>query len=144
MIDLVFLTQAFYNDHKQCKEILHKDDRPHIQVTIKVSGLLFCVPLRSNINHPNVLWTDKENKCGLDFSKTVLITDSQRYIDDTRRPIIRQSEFDSLRGKEYIIETALKKYIAKYRKAKSMMHISRHRLLVEYSTLQYFEKYILR
>ena len=103
---------------------------------------MFCIPLRSNINHPNVFWTDKASKCGLDFSKTVVIIDSHKYIDHTRKPVIRQNEFDALRGKEYIIETNLKKYIEKYKSAKKAQHIPRNRLLVKCSTLQYFEKSI--
>ena len=33
----------------------------------------YAVPLRSDIHHPHVLWTDKENNCGVDFSKAVVI-----------------------------------------------------------------------
>ena len=139
LIKLVFLTQQFYDDYSHCAEILHKDDRPHVQAQVQVEGSLFCIPLRSNINHPHVLWTDKANKCGLDFSKTVVILDSQKYIDQTRQPIIRQNEFDALRGKEFIIETNLNKYIEKYKEAKKSQHIPRNRLLVQCSTLQYFE-----
>ena len=142
MVKFVLLTQQFYSDYSQYPEILQKEDRPHIQAQIEVDGSIFCVPLRSNISHPNVLWTDKANKCGLDFSKTVVIVDSQKYIDQTRHPVIRQIEFDALRGKEFIIETNLKKYIAKYKAAKDKRHIPRNSLLVQYSTLQYFEEYI--
>jgi protein AbiQ len=138
----VFLTQDFYSDHAHCPEILLKDDRPHIQIQVKVNNQLFCIPLRSNISHQHVLWTDRANKCGLDFSKAVIIIDSQKYIDNLRQPIIRQNEFDTLRGKEHIIETSLMKYVTKYKDAKNNLHISRNSLLVKCSTLQYFEKYI--
>ncbi|MCL2366647.1 MAG: hypothetical protein FWC75_06315 [Oscillospiraceae bacterium] len=142
MVKFVFLTQEFYDDFAKCPEILHKDDRPHIQLQIEIGVHVFCVPLRSNINHPHVLWTDKANKCGLDFSKTVVITDAQRHINKTREPIIRQIEFDSLRGKEHIIKTSLKKYIANYKDAKKRQHIQRYRTLLQCSTLQYFEEHI--
>ena len=39
----------------------------------RINNVLFAIPLRSHINHPFVLWTDKENHCGLDFSKAVKI-----------------------------------------------------------------------
>jgi hypothetical protein len=141
-VKLVFLTQQFYNDYFHCPEILHKEDRPHIQVQVKIDGFLFCIPLRSNINHLHVIWTDKANNCGLDLSKTIVITNSSEYIDVTRKPVIRQQEFDSLRGKEHLIKTSLIKYIAKYKLAKSNIHISRNRILIQYSALQYFEEYI--
>ena len=142
MVDLVFLTQQFYIDHSQYPEILHKDDRPHVQVKININGALFCIPLRSNISHPYVLWTDKVNKYGLDFSKTVIIADINKYIDCINRPTIRQTEFNALRGKEYIIKSNLIKYINKYKKAKKNLNIPRNKLIVQYSSLQYFEKYI--
>ena len=71
----IFLTENFYNDYKSCEEIEKKLTRPYIQVCIEVDGKVFAIPLRSHIKHPNVLWTDKENQCGLDFSKAVLSSD---------------------------------------------------------------------
>ena len=89
----------------------------------------------------HVLWTDKENKCGLDFSKAVVIS-CDSYIDQSRIPHIRQNEFDSLRGKEYLIKQRLIKHISEYKKAKTALHISRNLTLCKFSTMQYFEKYI--
>ena len=67
----VFLSAKFYKDYPQVKypEIEQKQMRPYIQVLIDIFDNTFAVPLRSNINHPYVFWTDKSNKCGLDFSK---------------------------------------------------------------------------
>ena len=59
--------------------------------------------MRSHIRHNFVLWTYKENGCGLDFSKAVIILDEKKYIDSDRKPIIRQNEFNSLKGKERIV-----------------------------------------
>ena len=88
MLDFVFLTDEFFSDYSDCKEIEKKKDRPHIQITIQVGSNIFCIPMRSNINHKHVLWTDKANKCGVDFSKAVVITDPLRYIDLNRKPHI--------------------------------------------------------
>ena len=97
--------------------------------------------MRSHIKHKFVLWTDKNNGCGLDFSKVVVI-ESLKDIDDTKTPYIRDNEFASLIGKEYIVETKLRKYIKKYKEAKKDLSLDRNRNLCNFSTLQYFENYI--
>ena len=142
MINLVFLTNQFYQDFACCSEILEKRNRPHVQVQILLNNNIFCIPMRSHINHPHVLWTDKKNRCGLDFSKTVVIADAQKYIDFTTKVYIRPNEFNQLRGKEQIIQSRLKNYIAAYKKAKSRPEIPRHQTLLKHSSLQYFEEYI--
>ena len=139
LLDFSFLTNKFYEDYKQCSEIEQKPTRPYIRVTIEVDGNLFAIPLRSNINHPHVLWTDKENKCGVDFSKAVIITNTSEYIDTSRKPHIRQNEFDSLRGKDHQIKEKMKHYIEQYKKAKTRPDIPRNKKLLQCSTLQYFE-----
>lgn len=142
MIKFVFLSQKFYEDYAECHEIEQKMARPYIRLGVLIDELLFCVPLRSHISHPHVLWTDKENHCGVDFSKAVVIVDAEKYIDQTETPHIRENEFKELKGKEHIIEVKLRKYIAEYKKAKKKPDIPRNRKLLEYSTLQYFEEYI--
>lgn len=97
--------------------------------------------MRSDIHHPYVLWTDKANHCGVDFSKAVVITDDS-YIDSDAEPHLRQNEFDALRGKDYKIKTKMEKYIADYKKAKKDLSKPVNQILVKYSTLQYFEKEI--
>jgi len=143
LIKFVYLSQEFYSDYSHCSEMMLKDDRPHAQVQVSINELLFCVPLRSNINHPNAVWTDKANKCGLDLSKAVLILNPEKYIDALRKPQIRQEEFDYLRGKEVFIRNAMTKYISKYKSAKANQKIPRNQTLVKYSTLKYFERYIM-
>ena len=142
MIELVILSKQFYADYSHCPEVCQKKDRPHIQVQIELDGVIYCVPLRSNINHPHVFWTDRTNKCGLDFSKTVIVMDARRYVDRSKKPTIRSQEHNALRGREYIIKKSLIKYIALYKDAKKNTHIPRNQMLVQYSTLQYFEEYI--
>lgn len=138
----LFLTEEFYHDYKLCSEIEQKLMRPYTQVYTKINGVQFAIPLRSGISHKDhVLWTDKKNHCGLDFSKAVIIVDD-KYINKTAIPFIRQNEFDSLRGKEYIIKQKLLKHIIDYKKAKEELHIQRNKILCQYSTLQYFEEYI--
>lgn len=142
MLDFSFLTDDFYNDYKSCAEIEKKKTRPYIRIAIEVDGVLFGIPLRSNINHPHVLWTDKDNRCGVDFSKAVVITDPNRYIDTKASPYIRPNEFKELKGKEHVVQEKMRKYIIKYKDAKQNLSIPRNRMLVKCSTLQYFEEYI--
>ena len=40
-------------------------------VCVQIGGVLFAVPMRSHIKHKYALWADKENHCGVDFSKAV-------------------------------------------------------------------------
>lgn len=140
-MDFVFLSSKFYQDYASCPDIEQKSARPYIMVKIVLNGVLFGVPLRSNIKHPHVLWTDKENHCGVDFSKAVVLSDPD-YIDTSKKPYIRPNEFKSLKGKEFIIQTKLKKYIEDYKNAKEHQEIPRNQLLVRYSTLQYFEEFL--
>ena len=141
MLNFVFLSDKFYDDYSGCPEIEQKQKRPYIQIEVVVDGVLFGVPLRSSINHPHVLWTDKQNHCGVDFSKAVVISKPDDYIDTTT-PHIRQNEFDALRGKEHVIKNKLKKYISDYKKAKENPDLWRNKMLLKYSTLQYFEEYL--
>ena len=97
--------------------------------------------MRSDIHHPHVLWTDKKNNCGVDFSKAVVITDD-KYIDMLTEPHIRENEFNALRGKDYKIKVKMEKYIEEYKKAKQDLNKKHYQNLVKYSTLQYFEKEI--
>ncbi|MCL1872537.1 MAG: hypothetical protein FWF85_00275 [Clostridiales bacterium] len=138
----LFLNELFYDKYKECTEIEQKSMRPYALVYTKINDVQFAIPLRSDINHKeHVLWTDKNNRCGLDFSKAVVIAD-EKYIDNTKKPFIRQNEFDSLRGKEYIIKQKLIKHISEYKAAKTALHIYRNKLLCQYSTMQYFEEHI--
>lgn len=138
----VFLSNDFYTDypHSEYPEIEQKSQRPYIQIMTTINGVQFAIPLRSNINHPHVLWTDRKNHCGLDFSKAVVVID-EKYIDYSSKPYIRPNEFNKLRGKDYRIKQKMIKYIEEYKEAKNSSNES-SKNLIEKSTLQYFEEYI--
>jgi len=114
-VKYIFLTDQFYTDYSNCSEIEKKSDRPYVQVYVKLNNIDFAIPLRSNIGHKYALWTDKPNRCGVDFSKAVVIVD-KKYIDTTKKPYIRPHEFKVLIGKEYDIEQGLANYIREYKK----------------------------
>ncbi len=139
----VFLSKKFYNTYptSQYPEMEQKQNRPYIQVYVEIDGVQYAIPLRSDIHHPHVFWTDKENHCGVDFSKAVVVTD-ESYIDFSTEPHLRQNEFNALRGKDFKIKSKMEKYIADYKKAKKDLSNPINQTLVKYSTLQYFEKEI--
>lgn len=142
MLKTVFLTDAFYKRYKECEEIEQKATRPYIRIEIELDGVTWAIPMRSNINHPHVIWTDKPNHCGIDFSKAVVVEKPNQYISSTQ-PHIRKNEFETLKQlTEHRIRERLKKYIRDYQKAKENPHIPRNEKLLECSTLQYFEEYL--
>ena len=142
-MEFAFLTAEFYADHPEDKypEMEHKKDRPYVVVFVTVGTIRYAVPLRSHISHPYAYLTDKKNRCGVDYTKAVIVENEERYIDRSRKPYIRPNEFDALRGKEYRIQCGMQKYIEVYKKAKQS-DSARDKMLVSCSTLQYFEQYL--
>ncbi|MCL1807959.1 MAG: hypothetical protein FWG31_09695 [Oscillospiraceae bacterium] len=138
----IFLTQQFYDDYAHCTEIEQKQERPYVQVYIKVNGIDFAIPFRSHIKHKYAFWTDKVSRCGLDFTKTVVI-ENQKYIDANKNPYIRPDEHKALLGNERAIEQGLLKFLQTYRNARLTPNNHAKGLLLRYSSLQYFEKYII-
>jgi len=142
LVKLVFLTEKFYKRYEKCTEIEQKDYRPYIRIQVMINGVVWAVPLRSNISHDFVLWTDKDNNCGIDVTKAVVVENPTQYISSVR-PYIRPNEFKELKQiSEHRIVQKLQQYIKAYKKAKENPGIPRNKELLKYSTLQYFEKYI--
>ena len=142
MLNAVFLTEEFYRAYEKCAEIEQKKTRPYIMVEVFVDGVLWGVPLRSHITHEYVIWTDKENGCGIDFTKAVVIEKPDEYISDNA-PHIRPNEFKVLKTIDaYSVSQKMKQYIKAYKKAKQCRTVPRNKRLVQFSTLQYFEEYL--
>ena len=134
----IFLTDEFYEDYKNCAEIEQKRFRPYIMLLVKIDDMTFALPLRSHIKHKYSYITDKNNNCGVDYSKAVIIL-KEDYIDKNRKPILRENEHKALLGKEYIITKEFKKYLNDYKKAVSK-NTERLNYMYKYCTLQYFNK----
>ena len=137
----IFLTEQFYTDYAHCTEIEQKQSRPYAQLLLERNKITFAVPLRSNIHHKYVLWSDKDNRCGLDFSKAVVIID-MKYIDKTLIPHLRQNEYDALKNKDYFAKQKLQKYIHDYKRARKYPDKDSSKRILKYSALQYFEEYL--
>ena len=84
-----YLTPEFYENYKKCKEILQKQKRPYAVHLIRYNNLIFVIPVRSNINH-NFSYKTVGNK-GLDFTKTVIITD-EKYLSNNKA-VINHEEY---------------------------------------------------
>jgi protein AbiQ len=142
MLKPVFLTQDFYNDYAHCSEIEKKDTRPYVRIQIQIDGVLWAIPLRSHISHEHVIWTDKENACGIDFSKAVVVSRPDAYISD-KKVYMRPNEFAVLkRINKYDVVQKMQQYIRAYQDAKEHPDIGRNKQLLKFSTLQYFEEYL--
>ncbi len=141
-LELVFLTDKFYSDYADCAEIERKPLRPHLCAAFFVNGYLCCVPFRSNIKHEYAIWTDKENKCGLDFSKAVVITDREKYIDNSRRVHLRPNEYKVFKTvTSHDVKAVMDRYLKQYRRAKAAPRAQHNKDLLKYSCIQYFEEY---
>lgn len=137
----IFLTSDFYTKYSNCSEIEQKQNRPYSMLLTEIDGVTWAIPLRSNISHNHVVWSDKSNKCGLDLSKAVVI-DNYKYIDTTTTAWIRPNEFNVLKTKGNLVNRKMASYIKKYVKAYKRQDVDRNKKLCKYSTLQYFHKYI--
>lgn len=89
---IVFLTNSFYQDHPNppFKEMEQKQNRPYIVFLVEIEGHTWAIPFRSHIRHRHAFFTDAKNKCGIDYSKAVVV-DKPEYIDQQVRPHLRRT-----------------------------------------------------
>ena len=135
---LKILSAKFYDTYSHCEEILKKTNRPYACLTIELDGLLFAVPFRHHIRHPHAFYTIGE--AGLDYTKSVIITDSQFLSDD--RPSIENKEFAIIKRNEQKIRYGLSKYINQYKRSMKHRNNPRSENILKFSTLKYFEEYL--
>ena len=142
-MEYTFLTEKFYKDypHDKYPQMEIKEDRPYAHVTVELYNQLFCIPLRSHVDHPHAFFTNKRERCGVDYSKAVVILNTE-YIDTARKAFLRPDEYKKLRGKDYIIKQQFINYIELYKRAKVDLTVSHRDDILKFSTLQYFEEYI--
>lgn len=78
---IVFLTNSFYQDHPNppFKEMEQKQNRPYIVFLVEIEGHTWAIPFRSHIRHGYAFFTDAENKCGIDYSKAVVVDRPELY-----------------------------------------------------------------
>ena len=72
------LKDNFYEEYKDCPEILYKAGRPYTIVIMKIDNLTFAIPFRSNITTEHAYVFKKSSRgrnsrSGLDYTKAVVI-----------------------------------------------------------------------
>ena len=143
MLKPFFLTPRFYSDFANCPEIEQKPLRPYVRVQIVVNGVLWALPLRSNISHEYAVFTDRKNRCGMDLTKAVAISSPSLYIDSSTRPYLRPNEHAALKSiSEYHLTQRFLRYISDYKDAMLHPKARHNQSLLRFSTLQYFENYL--
>ena len=134
-----FLSEEFYRDfpHSRFPEILEKTNRPYVVYLVEIDdGTWFAIPLRSGLRHPNgfpLVGTD-----GLDYSKAIPIF-NEAYLDKATPAYVRKNELPIIRKNKQKIKRGMERYLRQYKKARQKMNIRVNSMLVEKSTLQYFE-----
>ena len=116
------------------RELEKKEGRPYIVFLIHVDGHIWGLPFRSHIKHKYAFWTDEMNRCGIDYSKAVIL-DDPAYIDRDSRPFLRPAEFEALRGNEYDVLKGFRRYLRLFKKA-ALSGNPRYENLLRFSTLQ--------
>jgi len=136
------LSAAFYIQYGHCEEILTKEERPYYVLLLELDELTYAIPLRSHISHKYCYIVTKFNdqNSGLDYSKSIVITDLAKFIDPAS-VTIRQNEFNILKKHEYPIMKQFSSYVQSYKKEiirrqkNPELPVSS---LCRYSTLKYF------
>lgn len=123
LIKVAKLEDAFFQENIGLVESLHQSDAGDIAlgkvrgygvVTVRLEGgLLFGIPLRSNISHKASFLTD--GKKGLDYSKAVLIHNEEHVSKSSFK--IPSSEYVKIADRELHIRERFEKYIKRYIKA---------------------------
>ena len=143
------LSSAFMIDYplSQYPELMYKQGRPYTCLLIDTHEDYFlCVPFRSSINHNNAYHfksteRSRRTRSGLDYSKTVVIKDSN-YIDSTVSAIVDQDEYAEMMRNLPEITTQVLDYVNSYidhRNGKSRLHQREFERKYRFSSLPYFE-----
>ena len=142
------LSDAFYQDYPNSsyKEI-KKQKRAYNCLLFQTHYNYFiCIPYRTEITHDNAYHfkntkRSKEHKSGLDYSKILIISNSQ-YLDDSPVFVDNDEYRETLLHFEKIKRDALKyveDYIGHLNKSKEL-HPSEFRRRYQFSCLKYFHK----
>ena len=111
------LNDKFYEEYKDCPEILYKADRPYTIAIMKIDDLTFAIPFRSNIitEHAYVFKKSSRGphaKSGLDYTKAVIIRDEH---------LGEKVDVDNVQYREFsekikVIANTFSNFIADYKK----------------------------
>ncbi|MBQ6399202.1 MAG: hypothetical protein IJI21_03685 [Clostridia bacterium] len=129
-------------------ELMYKQGRPYTCLLIETREDIFlCVPFRSTINHPNAYHftgtkRSLKSRSGLDYSKTVVIKDSD-YIDAVTPAIVDRDEYSEMMRNISTIAQDVLDYINGYVNHKNgtiPLHPREYIRKYGFSTLPYFDE----
>lgn len=127
-------------------ELMCKQGCPYTCLLIEShDGYFICVPFRSNITHKNAFLfkrsaRSRRTKSGLDYSKTVIITNTE-YIDSSTPAVVDQDEYREILVNLPRIVSEVNCYLTVYMnhiQGKKIIHPRDFMRLYGYSTLKYF------
>ena len=135
---------------KDDKNIIQKEDRPYyisIPLTNKYSAF---VPIRTNLPHNFGFTTKKHNhgKSGLDYTKSLIVSKEQERKYLNHKSVISNDEYWKIQRNKTNIEKGysyflFKKFIPTLEKLPTKRTFPEKRL-INFSSLQYFEKTLLQ
>ena len=135
---LILLSNEFYQEYGNCREVLQKPNRPYVCLEMEINGVTYAIPFRHHIKHKYAFITYSEY--GLDYTKSVVVV-HRRYIA-CGTPQIDQREFDAIKGNEQKIYRGLCNYIKLYKKAMKFRNSPHYANILRCSALQHFEEYL--
>ena len=128
-MELKKLAALFYADNKSVKQALDFDEvagtwteekvRGHGIVQISINGLVFAIPVRSNIKHNASLILKRDlspsaiKGMGLDYSKALLIR-NPAHVSDEIFLLRDKPSARNLEGKELHVTKQFSKYVERY------------------------------
>lgn len=134
MLRLIYLSDKFYATYGHHKEILQKDGRPYACLAVEIDGYRFAIPFRHHIPHKYAFFT--YDRCGLDYTKAVVIEDDSMISPEM--PLIDQREFNSLKGKDALIESGMRRYYKSLCNALDYPRNPNYANIRRFSALKYF------
>ena len=152
--ELSLLSQKFMQDYPPSiyPELMHKQGRPYTCLLIDSQDDYFiCVPFRSFINHKNAFMftttlRSQKSKSGLDYSKTVIIKDTD-YLDTATTAIVDRDEYTELMQNLCAIVLEASHYVSTYIRhvtGISTLHPREYVRKYQYSTLPYFHDILIK
>jgi hypothetical protein len=148
IIELRKLSEEFYRDHPRSDypEMEAKVGRPYAVLLVRIDGVCFAIPLRTNIRHSycyKFRTSDRktESATGIDFSKAVVVS-KETYLG--QKTDINDKEYLELQKKSYFIVNRFQKYVhdyIDYKKNGGNEHLAKR---YAYCTLKYFDEILLK
>lgn len=132
---VIILSDVFFKKYRNCPEILCKENRPYICLSVSIDGLQYGIPIRHHVRHAYSFKTIGE--AGLDYTKAVLIIDDTFISNDSA--VIDSKEWNIIKKNENSIYAGFSRYLRQYKRALNNPNNPRSEKIVKYSSLQYFD-----